>query len=460
MAWACGLAMGAGALTDNSFLTHLATGRLIRETGAPHRDVFTFASEGGEVVVQSWLASWIYATLEDLGGPFAIRLFISVVVGVLMATMWRLSRPAGAIVARLGLTSMAGLVGLLWWNERPQVLAFACFALAALVVAERRSPAWLALIFAIWVNVHGSFPLGIAYVAAALVIAAVERHRDGGAPVERRDLAALVAMAGGTVAGAVVSPYGVDLLTFPVRLLGRSGALQLIEEWRPLSLEDPNSVVFLGAAVAIMALLVLRREWLRLCTAVVFVGMALSAVRNGAIAALVLVPLAAPALAGMGTPDVAGAPPRRRTLQLGAAILAAVAVLVAVTPDEDLDAYPTAAVAWMEAEGWVGRSDDGNARVLTHDYAGAYLEYRYGRDARPWIDDRVELHSFETIRDYVALLSGLGDTDELLARHPHDVVLWLRSSKLAPHLARSEHYVVQYHDDAWVIACRVDSGRC
>ena len=49
VAWTCGLALGAGALSDNSFLTHLATGRLIRSSGAPHHDLFTFASGGKQI---------------------------------------------------------------------------------------------------------------------------------------------------------------------------------------------------------------------------------------------------------------------------------------------------------------------------------------------------------------------------------------------------------------------------
>ena len=122
VAWTCGLVLGAGALSDNSFLTHLATGRLIRSSGAPHHDLFTFASGGKPIVVQSWLASWIYATLDDVGGATAIRLFVAAVSGVLLLTLWRLSAPAGGLLPRVGLVAMAGTVGLLWWNERPQIL--------------------------------------------------------------------------------------------------------------------------------------------------------------------------------------------------------------------------------------------------------------------------------------------------------------------------------------------------
>ncbi|MFN8052024.1 MAG: hypothetical protein U0Q22_11335 [Acidimicrobiales bacterium] len=464
IAWTTGLVMGAGALSDNSFLTHLATGRLFRESGAPHHDVFTFASGGKALVVQSWLASWTYATLEHLGGATAIRMFVALVTGALLATVWRLSRPADALVARLGLTAGAAMMGLLWWNERPQLLAFLALALAALVLGERRSPWWLVPIFVVWVNVHGSFPLGVLYVGAATGLWLVERRADGRRrpdAVELRRAAQFgVAVVLGVGLGAALSPYGMEMLSFPVRLLRRSSSLILISEWRPLSLDNANNVVFLVEAVAIAALLAMRRSWLRLAVAAVFVGLTLMAIRNGAIAALVLVPLAAPSLAGLGTPDALGPAPRRRLLQLGAAAALVVGVVVMVTPDYDLSSYPVAAVDWLEAQGYVGRPHGEDLAVLSHDYSGNYLEWRFGTRANPWFDDRAELHSFATVRDYVLLLSNIGDPDTILARHPHDLVMWAADTGLARHLAHDDAYRIVYRDAGTVIACRVASHRC
>ena len=460
VAWTCGLALGAGALSDNSFLTHLATGRLIRSSGAPHHDLFTFASGGKPIVVQSWLASWIYATLDDVGGATAIRLFVAAVSGVLLLTLWRLSAPAGGLLPRVGLVAMAGTVGLLWWNERPQILGFLALALIALVLQEQRSSWWLVPLFAAWVNVHGSFPLGVAFVGAMIVLRVVSTRSVG-----RREVSDVVAVAVGLVAGAVVSPYGFEMLTFPVELLGRSESLSFISEWRPLSLTvkgslDTNNVVFLAEAVAIGALLVWRRSWLRLAVAAVFVAMALWAVRNVAVAALVLIPLVAPTLAGLGTPDPTV--PVSRRLRFGAGALAALIVgaFIVATPGYDLSAYPTRAVDWMEAHGYVGRPHDEAAAVLTHDYNGNYLEWRYGTRALPWFDDRAELHAYEVARDYVFLLSDIGDPDEILDRNPHDVVMWEADSSLGRHLLEDRAYEVVYRDDQAVVACRLGSSFC
>jgi len=460
VAWTAGLALGARALADNSFLTHLATGRLIREGGAPHHDVYTWASGGKPIVVQSWLASWWYATLEAIGGGTAIRLFVAAVCGALMLTLWRLSRPAGSLLARLGLVAMAGMVGLLWWSERPQIVGFLAFALVALVLQERQNPWWLVPLFAVWVNVHGSFPLGIAFVGAMLVVGAVAARSVG-----RSDVEIVVAVFVGLVLGALVSPYRFEMLTFPVELLGRSQALQFITEWRPLSFTvqgtvNTNNVVFVAEAVAIAALLVWRRSWMRLCVAAVFVGLALMAVRNVAIAALVLIPLVAPALDGLGTPDDTVRPSRRKLLAAGIVGALAVGGYIVATPAYDWSGYPTHAVDWMESRGYVGRADGRNVRLLTHDYVGNYMEWRYGADANVWFDDRAELHDFTVARDYVFLLSEIGDPDEILARHPHDMIVWDATAELAEHLAADPAYRIVHRDDEAIVACRIASGRC
>lgn len=454
--WVVGLALGVGALSDNSFLTHLATGRVILDDGAPMYDVFSTASGGRPVVVQSWLASWWYASLEDWFGPAGIRAFVALVTATLMVTLWRVTRPAGALVARVGLVAMAGMTGLLWWNERPQLIAFALLALVAVVVTERAWVWWSTPLFLVWVNVHGSFPLGVLFVGMVVAGRVVSQRKVG-----RRDVAELAAVALGVVAGASVSPYGFQMLTFPVELLGRSQSLSLISEWRPLSFATFDNVVFVLEAVVLLALLAWRRNWVRLASAAVFVALAFMAVRNVAIAALALIPLVAPAFAGLGTPDDVRPLPRLRAVTVGGVALVLATLLVAATPDYDLSAYPTRAVGWMEEQGWVGNPGR-DLPVLSHDYDGNYLEWRYGPGSFVWIDDRAELHDYEVVRDYVALLSDLGDTDEVLARRidPDTVVLWQARTPLARHLEASDDWRIAYEDGSAIVACQVRSPSC
>ena len=80
----------------------------------------------------------------------------------------------------------------------------------------RLDPRWLVPIGWVWVNSHGSFPLGL----VLLVVAAVGTRLDGASPsVELRCLGWAHRRHRG---GAVVSPLGPRALVFPLELLVRS----------------------------------------------------------------------------------------------------------------------------------------------------------------------------------------------------------------------------------------------
>src|SRR5688572_33360769 len=86
-------------LKDNSFFTHIATGRLILDRGSvPSTDPYTFTAAGEPWVVQSWLVSVLYATAESLAGINGVRLVVGALAGFLAALGWRLLRPVDGLV--------------------------------------------------------------------------------------------------------------------------------------------------------------------------------------------------------------------------------------------------------------------------------------------------------------------------------------------------------------------------
>ena len=94
--------IGLSPLQDNSFLTHLATGRLIFDTGSvPTVDPYSWTAHGEPWTVQSWGASVIYAAVEELAGFNGLRLLTAFLVGVLLTLLWKLTDAAGGLVGRL-----------------------------------------------------------------------------------------------------------------------------------------------------------------------------------------------------------------------------------------------------------------------------------------------------------------------------------------------------------------------
>ena len=440
-----GCLAGTGPISDNSLLTHLATGRLIRSGTVPHVDPYRVA--GASWVVQSWLASWWYATLEALGGAGAIRLFTAVATGVLAALLWRLSRPADALLGRLALVGAACSLGLYWWTDRPQLIAYLLLAVVLVVLVEHRSAWWCLPLVALWVNVHGSWPVGLLILGAWCALEVLEQRWRVG-----RGVAVLAAALAGATLGALLSPYGADLLRFPFEMLRRANTLKFIREWRSPSLGSLGTWLFAVEVVLVGVRLWRRRAWAASCVAALLVVLAAMGVRNMAIASITLVALGAPYLDGFGSWRAGPVPSEHRRRVVIVASVCAMVGLIMVTPNYDLSPYPTRAVDWLEARGWVANP---SVRLVTPDFVGNYLEWRYGTRANPWLDDRVELTSSAQLRDYVALLSDDARSETILGRYDPDLVLWMSDESLAGRLGESAHYRVVYRDGVSLVACRV-----
>lgn len=438
---------GAGPVGDNSFLTHWATGRLILDGNVPHVDPYTFTAAGRAWTVQSWGASVLYGVLEVLGGAAAIRLAVAAATAAVVGLLWRLSRPAGGLVGRILLVGMAAAVGFSWWSERPQVFAFVCMGLTALVLVEERPAWWMVPLFAVWINLHGSFPLGLLLIAVWGTQRAVAARR-----VDRRAARVAVAAAAGAVAGAAMSPYGLDLLVFPLHMLRQGDSLRYIVEWRRPGLGEWYTIVFAAQVLGVVVVTVRSRRWPVLVPLACFVGLAATSARNVPVASIALVALGASAFSGVGQLRVGPPPARRALLVAGAVVASAVVGGVAVTTDLDVGAYPVRTVDRLEARGWVANPD---VRLLTHDYVGNYLEWRFGASANTWIDDRAELLPHRAVEDYVTLLTAGADHSGVLDRYRANVVVWNRDEELADELPRMRGWRVVSRDRHWVSACRV-----
>lgn len=442
-----GLAAGFHRLSDNSFLTHLATGRLIVDDGIPRSDPYTFTAAGRPWVVQSWAFSWFQARVESLVGAWGIRFALGLVIGTLLVAIWRLSRPAETLVGRMTVTALAAVVGLGWWNERPQTVAFLLAALSLVVVLERRSSGWLVPIFGIWVVVHGSWLFGLVIVGC---LALVDRRW-------RRWWELPGAAALGVAIGALVSPSAWDQVAFPIRMLGHREVLAYIVEWRRPAWSDPVTWAFAAqVVVAAWALWRTRRAgWATLAAGLV--AAALVSRRNIPLASIVMVPAMAPAFARLGRTPVGCTPNWSRLLTARAVLVVAAGIAVFASPqDYDLGPFPTAAVDWMERRALVARP---GVRVAAPDYAGNYLEWRFGAAANVFVDDRAEVLDAEVIGDYVrGLLDDELDWRTVLDRYRIDVVLWPGDQRLAREIVEDPGWRTVHRSGGWIVACRRAGG--
>ncbi len=439
-----GALIGSGRLGDNSFLTHLATGRLILDGRLPHADPYSFTAQGSEWVVQSWGASLLYAAAEAVAGPGGIRLVVAVAAGLLAAGVWRLASRVPGAVPRVALTGAVVCAGVGWWNERPQTLGALALVASLIVVSERRRLIWLVPIFAAWTAAHGSWVLGVGLVGLVAFGAASER------PIRRAAESAATA-ALGSVIGALVSPYGTQLLVFPFRLLAKGSQLAAFREWQRPGATDVGTFLVAALAVAAVVGIVRARRWRWLPLVAVAVVLSWQAQRNLPVAALALVPAAVPFLSSLGGDRTAA--PSPRSFLAGVAVLAVAGLGIAVTgPHLDLAPYPTALVDELSDRGWIASE---GVRVVAPDWVGNYLGWRYGADARVFVDDRAEVFAEPVHDDHLTLLRDRVGWRDVLDRWDVDVVLWPVEKPLAARLAADADWREAARSDGFVALCRV-----
>ncbi len=445
--WLLTLAWGAGIagapLTDNSFLTHLATGRLILDRRAvPSTDPYTFTAAGTDWTVQSWLASLAYAGAEQLGGVIGLRFLVLVVFLAAAALLWRLSRACASLVPRFAIVFGSLYVVTSLWGERPYMTGVLGLGIVWLAL-DRQVPPWTMVpLYWLWANTHGSFPLGVGLAVLVLL----GRKLDG-EPLDHERRVVGWSIAG--VLASAVGPLGPRALLFPLTALSRADVLSEIVEWQPASFTSLDQRLFLVLVAATILGLVRRPSWALALPTVVFVLAAVVAQRNIVMAVMILVPVLSATVAPFGELTVDRRPDLIRAyVAVGVvALLAGVATTVA-SPFGGLDGYPARPLAIVERVGV------GEEPFAAQDIVGNLLTVLDGEDAAVFVDDRVDMLPEAVVRDGLVLLRGQPGWDEVLERYDLDVVVWDRSRPLGAVLAADPRWRLVFSDTQWFVACR------
>jgi hypothetical protein len=454
-----GARLGLRPISDNSELVHLRTGiDLVRTGHVPRSDPYSYTAPGHPWVVQSWLASLTYGVANAIGHHALVveqALLMAGVAAVVALTARSTTAWRSGVAATLAIAASAP-----GWSPRPLLFELLCLALVILVVERRAHPGWLVPVMWVWVNTHGSWPVGLAWLVARGVGEVIDVRR-----LPRQTIRYVGGLAAGLVA-SMANPLTWRLLAFPLVVFAKERTFQNIVEWRSPNFQDPNS--FIALVFIVLSFAVLFRSslpWAHVLPVCGFLAAGLVAERNLAPLGIVLAPALALALAQAPTP--AGSTQLGRAVaamhDLGATtawqaacvavagiVTAGLVVLAVGKPTLNLTSYPVAATTWLADNGRLGPGH----RIASVDVVGCYLIWRAGPATKVFIDDRYDMYPKSVVDDANAIGGGGPGAESVLDRRGVDTVLWSSAGVLPGQLLSGGGWRQTYNDGTWDVLVR------
>ncbi|GLH78181.1 hypothetical protein SSBR45G_30900 [Bradyrhizobium sp. SSBR45G] len=450
------LISGNRLLNDPDTLWQVTIGQwIIDHRAVPTVDVYSFTMRGAPWISTQWLAQVAYAAAYRLAGwtgPVVLAASAIALSFALFARM--LSRHLRDSTTLLFVVA-AFLLCLPHLLARPHVLAFPLLVawMAGLIEAADRKqapPPALAILIALWANLHGGFVFGLFFIAPAALDAVVNAEATA-----RRGLALRWGLfAALALAASCCTPYGWNALLAAQKILSLGQALPLIVEWKATDFQSlgPFEICLL-LAVGFALFHGLRLPPVRILMLLGLLHMALAQARAAELLALVgpLV-IAAPLAQQLG---LALAPPAgARALLASAVVLTLSAGTLASASMLDfapnMRGTPVAAVTELKTLNLT--------RVLNDYDFGGYL---ISTGVAPFIDGRTELYGEKFFVDHNAA-SGLMEPDNLfrlLKDHDIEATLLRTQSAATKLLDHVDGWQKVYADDIATIHLRRAGAR-
>lgn len=449
---------------DPDFYWHLEYARKTIAAGAvPTVDFLSWTKGGEPYVLTQWLGQLIVGSAFAAAGSLGTALLtLACVLGVVVLA-WRAaslhtSHQVGALAVALLCTSP-------FWSTyaRPQLLGFLAMAALVLVLERSRtsgSRTTLALatitIMVFWVNAHGSYIAGLAYMGLFALSSVVE---EVGAGVPRRALArsirfwALTLLA--SSAATIINPFGWHAWRAVVEIAGlQSTTSGIIIEWVPTSFGTAIGSTFIFVSLATFFCMLLGRRRTSVGDATLMAGVfifGMLASRQAFYACIALVPILMRFVDQTALFDLV-----RQQLRAQVGLFVALLALVACTAaGQYWNGYREAALAsWkkrvfpVEAAEYLNRTLL-QGRLFNEATSGGFLAHATGR--KVYIDGRLDLFRDPEFFGWFFLRQGNPEWSRQVRETGADVFVLQQQSPLTQLLLTSPAYGLVHSDRSYVV---------
>ena len=243
-------------VVDPDLWWHIKTGQSILSTHHwPTTDPYSFTVTGQPWIAYEWLGDVLLALANRFGGvrgldALLILLGSAIIISLYAYASLRSGNSKAGFVCAATLLLLASPS----FTLRPQMMGY-FFLILTLIALERfrrgktRAMWFLPAVFAVWVNTHGSFIIGLGallvYWVAGLTnfhCSGIETHRWTSSERIRLALVFLLCLV-----VLPLTPYGSQAAAYPFDMaLAQPVNVASILEWQPMPFNLPGGKIFLG----------------------------------------------------------------------------------------------------------------------------------------------------------------------------------------------------------------------
>ena len=453
---------GGPVMRDPDLWWHLRNAQILLTTHHfVRQDLYSFTTFRQPWINPEWLAEIPYYlafhAFAERGVFLVMILAVDLIIAGVLLLCYRRSR---SITASWLATWIAVLLAAINIGPRTILFGWLCF-LAEVLILEAyrrgRDRLWLLIpLFALWINLHGTWLIGfgffVLYLASGLVEGSwgsIESARW--TPQQWRKL---IAVGAASIAALFLNPYGWRLVLYPFDLIFRQQLnVAVVDEWRSVDFQSYyGTLVFLISAGIILFTLARRRSWplSDVLFALLAFYAALTHKRFLFLAGIVICPILSIEL---GSHVFSPYDPRKDKRWLNVIIMAAFYLfgIYHIPSSASLRAaeaqyFPVAALPDLN-------SHCTDQRVFNRYEWGGYLVWNAG-EIPVFLDSRTDIFEHHgVLLDYLKA-TGLNDSFAILDRYGIGCVLLNPASELIYLLRHSSGWKVQHEDAVAVLMVR------
>ena len=243
---------------------------LVQHHSFPNVDTYSFGAAGSPWLDFEWLSELPYFfSFSIMGQHGLLILFFGLLVLIYAGVYYRSCR-AGADCKNATLTTLLA-IALATVSIGPRTLLFGWLCMVALLIVldhfqrTGKGQWFLPPLFALWINLHGSWIFGS--IVLILVFASGLVEGKWGVVVARKwtpsELKNLLLASVASVAALFVNPFGYKLLLYPLDLVFRqASAVRYVQEWNSVDFSTGRGKLAMLVLFAfLISALFSRRKW-------------------------------------------------------------------------------------------------------------------------------------------------------------------------------------------------------